>query len=133
MYVQGVCVPEVPLCQTRSLLKVTAVARRAQGSSFINQQYQSCQMLHVGLVSRLPGSCSYRGKATLALSDHKGAVCVFSSPQVFVRSFLFLGDVFMVFTSVERDCSVTPARQTNCALVLAEYLSSHAKNRVSCC
>lgn len=59
-------------------------------------------------------------------------MCFLKATAVFVRSFLFLGDVFMVFTSVERDCAVTPAWQTNCALVLAEYLSSDGKNRVPC-
>lgn len=79
-------------------------------------------------VSRLLQSCYYFRQATLAFYDHKGAVCAFLKAEAVVRSFLFLGDVFMVFTSVEGDCSVTPAWQANCSLVLAEYLSSDSKD-----
>lgn len=69
----------------------------------------------------------YFRQATLAFYDHKGAVCAFS-PGHSCCEILFLGDVIVVFTSVERDCSVTPAWQTNCSLVLDEYLSSNGKN-----
>lgn len=86
--------------------------------SFLKQYHQLCQKCYAGLhFQRLTGSCLCCRNSLEASCDHKGAVPVHARwklnlfriiPSDSLCVVLFLRDVFMVLTSVEQDCFLTP-------------------------
>jgi hypothetical protein len=138
-YVTGsVYVLRLSLCQKSLLLSHWnfQVSMRKTVSYISAINYTKYPML--GLVLGSLGVIPVGNTLPWPTHDHQGAVHAYSSwelnlfwtiPSDRLCVFLFLGDVFMVLMSVERDCFLTTLWQTNCVLVIAEYLNCEGKNQ----